>query len=124
MHFDSAWAWRVPTIVQAGMPAVAMMLILFFPESPRWLIAQDRTEEALQILAEYHGDGNIDNPIVQLQYREIIEQNSAFKTENAWWDYRELFNTRAARYRMGMVIGMSFFGQWSGNNVMKVTSAI
>ncbi|KAH7176884.1 lactose permease [Dactylonectria macrodidyma] len=118
LHFDSAWAWRIPTIVQAGMPTIAMGLILFFPESPRWLIAQDRTDEALQILAEYHGEGNIDNPIVQLQYREIVDQNNLFKTENAWWDYRELFNTRAARYRMGMVIGMSFFGQWSGNNVI------
>lgn len=33
-------------------------------------------------------------------------------------DYRELLNTKAARYRSYMVIMMSFFGQWSGNNVV------
>ncbi|KAF7553352.1 hypothetical protein G7Z17_g3705 [Cylindrodendrum hubeiense] len=118
LHFESSWAWRIPTIIQAGMPTIAMLVILFFPESPRWLIAQDRTEEALQIMAKYHGDGNVDSPIVQLQYREIVEQSKLYRTENPWWDYRELVQTRAARYRLGMVIGMSFIGQWSGNNVI------
>ena len=100
------------------MPAVAMVLVLFFPESPRWLIAQDRTEEALRIMAKYHGDGDTNHPLVQLQYREIIEQRDMYRDENPWWDYRELLNTKAARYRTYMVIMMAFFGQWSGNNVV------
>jgi hypothetical protein len=95
-----------------------MILILFFPESPRWLIAHDRREEALAIFAKYHGDGDPNSPLVQLQYHEIIEQLHLTRDENPWWDFRELVNTRAARYRLYMVIGMSFFGQWSGNNVV------
>lgn len=85
LHYDNAWAWRVPTVVQCGMPAVVLVVVMFFPESPRWLIAQDRTEEAVQILAKYHGDGNADHPLVQLQYREIIEQRNLYKDENPWW---------------------------------------
>ncbi|KAG7145717.1 Lactose permease like protein [Verticillium longisporum] len=99
-HLDNSWAWRIPTVIQAGLPAVVMALILFFPESPRWLISHDRAGEALAILAKYHGDGDANAPI------------------NAWWDYRELFNTGAVRYRLYMVIAMSFIGQWSGNNVV------
>lgn len=118
LNITNSWAWRTPTVVQAAMPAVAMVLVLFFPESPRWLIAQDRTEEALQIMAKYHGDGDTNHPLVQLQYREIIEQRDLYRDENPWWDYRELLNTRAARYRTYMVIMMAFFGQWSGNNVV------
>lgn len=117
-NFATAWAWRIPTIVQAGMPAVVMVLILFFPESPRWLIANDRAEEGLAIMAKYHGDGDESSPLVQLQYHEIREQMALFRDENPWWDFRELVNTRGARYRLYMVIGMSFFGQWSGNNVV------
>lgn len=118
LHLSNSGAWRIPTAVQAAMPSVAMTLILFFPETPRWLISKDRTEEALDVLAKYHGDGDRNSPIVQLQHREIIEQAEKYRNENPWWDYREIGNTRAARYRLAMVIGMAFFGQWSGNNVV------
>ncbi|KAI1436466.1 lactose permease [Xylaria sp. CBS 124048] len=118
LNVRSSWAWRTPTIVQAGIPAVVLVFILFFPESPRWLIYNDRADEALAIFAKYHGEGDPNSPIVQLQYREIVDEYQASRDENPWWDYRELINTRAARYRLAMVIGMSFFGQWSGNNVV------
>ncbi|OLN87032.1 Lactose permease 19 [Colletotrichum chlorophyti] len=118
LHLKSSWAWRVPTLVQAGMPGVVMICIMFFPETPRWLISHDRAEEALDILAKYHGDGDRYAPVVQLQYQEIVEDNQMTRDENPWWDMRELVNTRAARYRLAMVIGMAFIGQWSGNNVV------
>jgi MFS family permease len=95
-----------------------MSMVLFFPESPRWLIAKDRREEALAIFAKYHGDGDENSPLVQLQYHEVIDLLHLTRDENPWWDFRELVNTRGARYRLYMVIGMSFFGQWSGNNVV------
>ncbi|ORX95935.1 general substrate transporter [Clohesyomyces aquaticus] len=119
LHLEkSSWAWRLPTLVQCGMPAVVMALIMFFPESPRWLLAKDRREEAIAVMAKYHGDGNPDSPIVQLQLREICEDFAVTRNDNPWWDFRELGNTRAARYRLAMVIAMAFFGQWSGNNVV------
>ncbi|KAI1260122.1 lactose permease [Xylariaceae sp. FL1019] len=118
LNIKSSWAWRAPTLVQAGLPAVVLAVVLFLPESPRWLIYNDRAEEALAIFAKYHGDGDANSPLVQLQYREVVEEYQATKSENPWWDFKELANTRAARYRLAMVIGMSFFGQWSGNNVV------
>ncbi|KAH9998181.1 lactose permease [Xylariaceae sp. FL0662B] len=118
LHIENSWAWRTPTVIQAGMPAVVMCLILFFPESPRWLIHHDRAEEALAIFAKYHGDGDPNSPLVQLQYREIVEEYEQTRDPNPWWDFSELFKTRAARYRLAMVVAMSFFGQWSGNNVV------
>jgi MFS family permease len=79
---------------------------------------KDRREEAIAVMAKYHGDGNPNDPIVQLQLREITEDMSVTRNDNPWWDFRELGNTAAARYRLYMVILMSFFGQWSGNNVI------
>jgi hypothetical protein len=78
---------------------------------------KDRREEAIAVMAKYHGDGNPNDPVVQLQLREITEDMSVTRNDNPWWDFRELGNTAAARYRLYMVILMSFFGQWSGNNV-------
>ncbi|CAA9962223.1 hypothetical protein CFE70_005629 [Pyrenophora teres f. teres 0-1] len=115
---DSSWAWRIPTIVQCILPTIVMAVIMFFPETPRWLLSHGRREEAIAIMAKYHGNGNPDSPIVQLQLHEITEDFARTRDDNPWWDFRELYNTRAARYRLAMVIAMAFFGQWSGNNVV------
>lgn len=69
-------------------------------------------------MAKYHGDGDANSPLVQLQLQQITEDFSQTRNENPWWDLSELYNTRAARYRLAMVIAMAFFGQWSGNNVV------
>ena len=115
---NSSWAWRIPTIVQCILPTIVMALIMFFPETPRWLLAHDRREEAIAIMAKYHGNGNPNSPIVQLQLHEITEDFAVTRNDNPWWDFRELGNTKAARYRLAMLIAMAFFGQWSGNNVV------
>lgn len=115
---QSSWAWRLPTLVQCGIPAVVMCFVLFFPETPRWLVMHDRREEAIAVLAKYHGEGDPQSPLVSLQINEIVEDMSATRNDNPWWEFRELFNTKAARYRLYMVIAMAFFGQWSGNNVV------
>lgn len=117
-HLSSSWAWRLPTVMQAAMPAIVMSLVLFLPESPRWLISKDRTEEALKVLTKYHGEGDVNAPIVQLQYREILEDRARDESDNRWWDFRELVRDRQSRYRTYLVVCISFFAQWSGNNVV------
>jgi hypothetical protein len=115
---DSSWSWRLPTVVQCIMPSIIMVLVMFFPESPRWLLSHDRREEAIAIMAKYHGEGDANSPLVQLQLQQITDDFAQTRSDNPWWDFRELVNTRAARYRLMMVIAMAFFGQWSGNNVV------
>lgn len=49
---DSAWSWRIPTLVQ-GLGPVLLLTCVFLPESPRWLMMKGREEEAHAILAKY-----------------------------------------------------------------------
>lgn len=37
-------------------------------------------------------------------------------SDKQWWNYKELFNTKNARYRTFMVITMGIFGQFSGES--------
>lgn len=102
-HMNNSWAWRTPTVVQAAIPAIVAALVFFIPESPRWLIAQGREEEAIEILAKYHGEGDRHSPIVQTEFQEMREHIGTVSSDKIWWDYRDLVNTRTARYRLGLV---------------------
>ena len=48
----------------------------FERQPPRSLMANDRHEEALNVMAKYHGEGDRDSPIVQSEYREILDDIS------------------------------------------------
>jgi hypothetical protein len=53
------------------LPSVIQLsFIWFLPESPRWLIAHDRADEALAALKHYHGEGN-ETELVRLEFEEI-----------------------------------------------------
>ncbi|KAI5837878.1 general substrate transporter [Morchella snyderi] len=108
-------SWRIPLWLQMSFSGVVLVGSLLIPETPRWLMANDRHEEALAVMAKYHGEDDPQNPIVQLSYREMQEQISMTGSDKRWWDYSELVSTKSARWRLAMVVSMSFFGQWSGN---------
>lgn len=108
-------SWRIPVWVQMTFSGVVLIFCLLLPETPRWLMANDRHEEALNVMAKYHGEGDRNSPIVQLEYREMLEDISVTGSDKRWWDYRELFNSPEVRYRTMLVLAIGFFGQWSGN---------
>lgn len=89
----------------------------FLPESPRWLMAQNRHGEAAKVLATHHGKGDDKYPLVDLQMREMVSQIAAEASDRKWWDYHELWNTHSARRRLICVLGMACFGHISGNSL-------
>lgn len=110
--------WRIPVWCQLICPAIVGSMILFFPESPRWLFAHEREDEALRFLTEYHGNGSPNSAIVQREleeYRKVISVNGSDKK---WWDYSDLYKTRVARWRVFNALIPSVWGQCSGNAVV------
>lgn len=55
------WSWRIPIWCQLLSSVVVAVGAFFLPESPRWLVGQDRVDEARSILAKYHGEGRRHN---------------------------------------------------------------
>jgi hypothetical protein len=86
---ESDWSWRLPLIFQAVPPLIVMVCEIYLrsfclnsflhsrflsgpsPRTPRWNLANGRDEEAMAFLAKYHGNGSRDNPIVQLQWKQL-----------------------------------------------------
>ncbi|GKT84111.1 MFS monosaccharide transporter [Colletotrichum tofieldiae] len=116
-YIDDNDGWRLPIWLQMVTSGIVCIGVFFIPESPRWLMANDKHDEAARVLAKYHGEGSVDHPIVQLQLKEMVSQISIDASDKSWWDYRELWNTHSARRRLICVLGMAVFGQVSGNSL-------
>ncbi|TDL25202.1 hexose transporter [Rickenella mellea] len=114
----NSWAWRVPSALQ-GLPSVIQVaLVLFAPESPRWLVSKGREAQALKTLAYYHADGNEQDPLVQYEFEEIkaaidFDRNVA---ANVGWS--SFVSKAGNRKRMRIIIAIAFFSQWSGNGLI------
>ncbi|KAG8903892.1 hypothetical protein FRB99_002592 [Tulasnella sp. 403] len=113
----SNWSWRIPLVVQAVPASIVILFIWFLPESPRWLYLNNRRDAAYDFLAKYHGNGDRNNPIVQLEVQEFEEGIELNGSDKRWWDYSALFKTKNARWRSFMVFLMALFGQMSGNGL-------
>lgn len=74
-------------------------------------MAQDRPDKAKDILIKYHGDGNPNSAIVRLEMDEMAHVVSATGSDKRFWDFRDLFNSRGARYRTLLVICVAWFAE-------------
>lgn len=114
----NSWAWRTPSALQ-GLPSVIqLVLVLFAPESPRWLVSKGRDAEAIRTLAYYHADGNENDALVRFEYDEIKSAIEFDQTVAANVGYKALFTTPGNRKRLRIIIALAFFSQWSGNNLV------
>ncbi|KAL1659722.1 hypothetical protein GGF50DRAFT_107191 [Schizophyllum commune] len=116
-QLQSTTSWRSPLAIQLVPAGILIIFSLFLPESPRWLLATGKPEQARAILAKYHGAGDPHAPLVELQWREFEDAIKQDASDKRWYDYSELVNTPNARYRTFMMLLMAFFGQWSGNGL-------
>lgn len=117
-RIDNTWSWRIPSLLQGLAPLIQAALILFFPESPRWLVDHGRDEQAIHTLAKYHCGGDLDDPLVAFEYDEIKEALRVEKAANAESTYKSLFVTKGNLKRMRIIIAIAFFSQWSGNGLV------
>lgn len=115
IHSDLSW--RLPLIFQAVPSGFVVLTVWFLPESPRWLMAHGKSEEAKAFLIRFHGNGDPTNPIVDLEWAEFQESIALDASDKRWWDYSGLFGTANARWRSLMMILMGVFGQFSGNGL-------
>lgn len=117
IDIQNDWSWRLPSLMQACPSLIQLVFAFTVPESPRWLVSKDRSEEALQILIKYHAEGDASN---ELPHIELAEIRKALEIENesrkrGWV---ELFQTPSMRRRSLVSGALGLFVQFSGNSLI------
>ncbi|RSL79403.1 hypothetical protein CEP51_007381 [Fusarium floridanum] len=71
-----------PLIAELALSSIIQIFAIYFvPESPRWLIANDRTEQATQILSKYRVGSDEPNELVRFEVdgKEVLARTQDVK---------------------------------------------
>ncbi|KAH8666492.1 MFS sugar transporter-like protein [Xylariales sp. PMI_506] len=109
-------AFRIPWGIQIIPAFILFVGLFFFPYSPRWLASKDRWEEAIKVLANLHGDGDVNHPKVLAEYQEI-EDALRFEREEAVSSFVALVKPRILK-RVLLGMGVQMWSQLCGMNIM------
>jgi MFS family permease len=117
-NIDSTWSWRLPSLLQFIPSLLAVILVPFIPESPRWLVANRRDDEAHEVLVIMQGRGVED---VQQGWESLREIKTVMMKEeqeyprNPW---REIVSTPANRKRLAILVAFGPMINMFGNFVI------
>ncbi|KAF1835915.1 MFS sugar transporter-like protein [Decorospora gaudefroyi] len=112
----NSFSWRFPLAFQCFPCLVIICGIMFFPESPRYLVETDRADEAMRVLRKLHYDGSNDEWL-ETEFNEIkltIDAERAI-TAPGW---RVMFTVPAWRTRLMHATLVQVFTQMTGINVI------
>lgn len=109
----SDWQWKLPTILQVVPSLYQLALLWFCPESPRWLIAHGKQEQARAILVKYHGEDDTSSQLVEFEMAEIIHAQAQEAATNVSW--ATFFSHKANWRRLFLCTCVATFSQTTGN---------
>jgi MFS family permease len=95
-------AWRLFFGLQLACPAVMLIGSIWMPQSPRWLIAKGRYEEALLTLQRMHKTGLDDDTFYIREYNQIKGQIELEKREKV--GIKTIFTRPSYRHRLYIVL--------------------
>jgi sugar porter (SP) family MFS transporter len=122
-NIKNNWSWRLPSLLQICPSLLQIVTVFLLPESPRFLIAQDKEEEAAAVLIKYHAEGDASSTLVQA---EIVQIRETIRTEmeaskQTWLD---LFKSAGMRRRVLVTVFIGLFTQLSGNTLFSYYSGV
>ncbi|KAF5026446.1 hypothetical protein F66182_1433 [Fusarium sp. NRRL 66182] len=115
--------WRPPIAIAIAFSLIVMGSIYAFPESPRWLVLKNRSEEARHAVAALRG--------LSLESTEVLAEvagieHSLEETTSGGMRISDMFKMGDDKlfYRFCLCILLQFYQQMSGSNLVSVYAPI
>ncbi|PSN67796.1 general substrate transporter [Corynespora cassiicola Philippines] len=108
--------WRFPLAFQCVPAIVVLIGIFWLPYSPRWLLEQDRDEEAYAVIKRLHGNDG-DDSFFRAEFTQMRDQLRFEKSQQAA-GWKDCFATKSNRKRILLAVLVQAFTQLSGINVV------
>ncbi|KAL2212944.1 MFS general substrate transporter [Sarocladium strictum] len=108
-------SWRIPSALQGAFPVLQFMFIHFLPESPRWLVAHEKHEEARRRTSgsrHLYITGDAALPLVSFEMAEIIETIRIELSAASSSPYVDFLKTPANRKRTSFAMCVGYLDQW------------
>lgn len=117
--YASSLQWRLPLALQAVFAVLLVLQVVGLPETPRWLVAHDRHDEARAVIAAIAGRPADDEAVVA---RTLLDIQSGLAEEKKGGPFRvrELFawgDVQNLR-RLLITISVQLGQQFSGSNMI------
>ncbi|KAL2785437.1 general substrate transporter [Aspergillus keveii] len=114
----STWSWRLPNLLQAFFSICCIAVLPFLPESPHWLVDQDRGDEALGVVAQTVAEGDRANAEVVSQFQEIMATIEYEKASGSMTGVKNIVRSRSARRRILLACSVGVFAMIVGNMIV------
>lgn len=117
-NIQSTWSWRLPSLLQLIPSIMALCLLPFIPESPRWLVANGQPEHALEVLVVTQGNSDPNSETANATFAEIQNALTAEKAlfkQNPWI---EIVSTVPNRKRLAILCTFGVMINSFGNFVV------
>jgi hypothetical protein len=116
--------WRIPIALQGVFAIAALVMLLFFPDTPRWYYARGREQDGDTALAQLTGCDS-SAPLFRQTKQEIlaaIEMELAANKSLKWTDFLTfgLLDKSPEKIvrRLSMCFWLTFCRQWAGINLI------
>lgn len=118
LSIHNSWSWRVPCMLQVFYPLFQLVGLFLIPESPRWLVANERKGEALAMLVRFHANGDPSDKLVRDEYDQICSSITAEADMGSASHWSAFFRSRGDLHRFTICVLLGFMQEWTGNGMI------